>query len=69
MNTNGGNLLIGIDDNMNALGLNDDFSTLKKGDIDGFELQLIEVIKKYIGNEFSSHLKINFPIYKLKQNT
>ena len=63
MNCNGGNLLIGVDDNMNSLGLEDDFSTLKKGDIDGFELQLIEVIKKYIGREFSSHIKISFPTF------
>ncbi len=66
MNTTGGNLFIGIDDNQNALGLNDDISTLKKQDIDGFELQLIEIIKKYIGKEFSSHIKINFPIYDNK---
>ena len=67
LNSNGGNLFIGIDDDQNALGLNDDISTLKKQDIDGFELQLIEVIKKYIGKEFSSHMKINFPEYD-KQN-
>ncbi|NDY73021.1 hypothetical protein DO021_16520 [Desulfobacter hydrogenophilus] len=63
LNSTGGNLFIGIDDNQNVLGLNDDISTLKKRDIDGFELQLVEVIKKYIGKEFSSHIKINFPEY------
>lgn len=63
MNSDGGSLLIGIDDNQNSLGLNDDISTLKKKSIDGFELQLIEVVKKYIGKEFSSHLKISFPEY------
>jgi hypothetical protein len=63
LNSNGGDLFIGIDDNQNALGLNDDISTLKKQDIDGFELQLIEVVKKYIGKEFSSHLKISFLEY------
>ncbi|MFV2057379.1 MAG: RNA-binding domain-containing protein, partial [Thiohalomonadales bacterium] len=67
LNCEGGNLFIGIDDNMNALGLNDDLSTLKKGDIDGFELQLLEVIKKYIGNEYSTHIKINFPDYDNKK--
>ena len=67
MNCEGGNLLIGIDDNMNALGLDDDFSTLKKNNVDGFELQLIEIIKKYIGNENSSHVKISFPTYDNKQ--
>ena len=63
LNSNGGNLLIGVDDHMNALGLNDDISTLKKNDLDGFELKLIEVIKTYIGNEYSTHIKINFPKY------
>lgn len=63
LNSTGGNLFIGIDDNQNILGLSDDISTLKKQDINGFELQLVEVIKKYIGKEFSSHIKINFPEY------
>ena len=63
LNSNGGNLFIGIDDNQNSLGLSDDIGTLKKQDIDGFELQLIEVIKKYIGKEFSSHIRITFPEY------
>ncbi|MCP4106204.1 MAG: DUF262 domain-containing protein [Desulfobacteraceae bacterium] len=67
LNSKGGNLFIGIDDNQNVLGLNNDICTLKKQDIDGFELQLIEVIKKYIGKEFSSHIKISFPEYD-KQN-
>ncbi|KAA3616033.1 MAG: DUF262 domain-containing protein [Calditrichaeota bacterium] len=66
LNSNGGNLFLGVDDNQNALGLSDDIRTLKKQDIDGFELQLIEVIKKYIGKEFSSHIKITFPEYDKK---
>jgi len=66
LNSNGGNLFIGIDDNQNSLGLSDDIGTLKKQDIDGFELQLIEVIKKYIGKEFSSHIRITFPEYDQK---
>jgi hypothetical protein len=36
---------------------------LKKNDLDGFELKLIEVIQTYIGNEYSTHIKINFPKY------
>jgi len=61
LNSNGGNLFVGIDDNQNILGLDDDIATLKKQDLDGFELQLIEVIKKHIGKELSTHIKINFP--------
>lgn len=67
LNSNGGNLFIGIDDEQNALGLDNDIATLQKQDIDGFELQLIEIIKKYIGKEFSSHIKIKFPIYDEKK--
>jgi hypothetical protein len=61
LNTGGGHLLIGVDDKQNILGLSEDMITLKKQNVDGFELQLIQVIKKYIGNEFSSHIKISFP--------
>ena len=67
LNSKGGDLLIGIDDNQNALGLGEDMATLKKQDTDGFELQLIEVIKKYIGKKYSSRLKITFPEYDNQQ--
>lgn len=61
MNSDGGNLFIGVDDNQNILGLVDDISTLSKPNIDGFELHLVEVIKKYIGAGLISHVKISFP--------
>lgn len=65
LNSEGGNLFIGVDDNQNALGLDHDIGTLKddKKNIDGFELHLIEVIKKYIGGSLSSHIKITFPFH------
>lgn len=62
MNSDGGNLFIGVDDNQNMLGLADDISTLSKPDIDGFELHLIEIIKKFIGAGLISHVKISFPV-------
>lgn len=62
LNSEGGNLFIGVDDNQNMLGLIDDMSTLSKSNIDGFELHLIEVIKKHIGAALMSHVKISFPI-------
>lgn len=61
MNSDGGNLFIGVGDNQNMLGLVDDISTLSKPNIDGFELHLVEVIKKYIGVGLISHVKISFP--------
>ncbi len=64
LNSEGGNLFIGVDDNQNILGLVDDIETLPKKSTDGFELHLIEVIKKYIGSGHTSHIKITFPIVK-----
>ncbi len=63
LNSEGGNLFIGVDDNQNGLGLEHDMQSLSKKDIDGFELHLVEVIKKYIGSGYSSHIKITFPNY------
>ena len=61
LNTEGGVLLIGVDDNHNILGLQNDFNTFKKSDVDGFELQLWQVIKKYLGSSFEKYIKITFP--------
>ena len=68
MNSDGGNLFIGVDDNSVVLGLDDDLNTFNedKRSLDGFELQLIQIIKKYIGTELSSYIKISFP--KLDEN-
>ncbi len=63
LNSEGGNLFIGIDDNKNSLGLKNDIETLSKKSIDGFELHLVEIIKKYIGSSYIQHIKIMFPIY------
>jgi hypothetical protein len=40
MNSDGGSLFIGVDDHGNAIGLDLDYSTLKKPDRDGFQLHL-----------------------------
>ncbi len=61
LNAEGGSLIIGVDDNGNILGLEKDFQTFPKKDIDGFELQLRSIIKKYLGNNFEKYLKITFP--------
>ncbi|MEQ9106323.1 MAG: DUF262 domain-containing protein [Limnobacter sp.] len=61
LNSEGGNLFIGVDDNQNILGLSDDISTLSKSNTDGFELHLVEIINKFIGAGLTSHIKISFP--------
>jgi hypothetical protein len=61
LNTEGGSLIIGVDDEGNILGLEKDFQTLNKKNLDGFELHLRQVIKKYLGDYFEKYLKISFP--------
>ncbi len=67
LNSEGGDLLIGINDDSNALGLADDLNTLDKQNTDGFELHLIGIIMKYIGSEYGGHIKITFPLYDNQQ--
>ncbi len=63
LNTEGGDLFIGIDDKKNSLGLADDIETLNKKNIDGFELKVQDLIKKYFGVQFSKHIEITFPFF------
>lgn len=62
LNSEGGILIIGVDDNGNALGLEKDIETFSKKDVDGLELHLRNIIKKHLGSNFEKHLKITFPI-------
>ncbi len=61
LNTDGGTLIIGVDDDGNILGLEKDFKTLSKQNKDGFELHLRQIIKKYLGENFEKYIKITFP--------
>jgi len=67
LNSEGGTLLIGVDDNGNILGLEKDIQTLQKKNIDGFELHIRQVINKYLGSYFEKHVKISFPVIDEKQ--
>lgn len=60
-NSNGGTLLIGVDDSGKILGLENDYSWLL-GDKDEFELHLRNIISKSFGIVFTANkLKISFP--------
>lgn len=61
LNTEGGTLIIGVDDDGNTLGLEKDIQTLTKQNIDGFELHLRQIVKKYLGDYFEKYIKITFP--------
>ncbi len=61
LNTDGGTLIIGVNNDGNILGLEKDFKTLAKQDIDGLELHFRQIIKKYLGENFEKYIKITFP--------
>jgi hypothetical protein len=61
LNSEGGVLIIGVDDDGNTLGLDKDFQTLSKQDKDGFELYLRQLIKKYLIKDFEQHIRMSFP--------
>lgn len=64
LNTNGGDLLIGVDDDGNALGLDLDLKTLgKKKDLDGYELFLGNLLLDSLGKDLSPSIKTTFPTY------
>lgn len=67
MNSDGGNLFIGVDDHQNAVGLEKDYSTIKKPDRDGFQLHLSNLLDKYLGKEVMKLWKLEFPYYDGKQ--
>jgi len=54
-NAKGGTLFIGIDDDLNILGLEKDYNTLKKNDADYFELHLRKLINNQYGISFASN--------------
>lgn len=62
INSDGGTLLIGVDDKKNVLGLDNDFGTLKKsGDkIDEFQKHIDNLVENYFGNSAFTFLKIKF---------
>lgn len=67
MNSEGGNLLIGVDDHQNAIGLDLDYGTLKKPDRDGFQLHIANLLDSYLSKEVMKLWKLDWPIYDDKQ--
>ncbi|MCY4303483.1 MAG: DUF262 domain-containing protein [Aestuariivita sp.] len=58
----GGILIIGVDDDRNILGLENDLSTLKGDDADAYELHLRNLVNSEYGVEYgASNIKIEFP--------
>ncbi len=60
MNGNGGTLLIGVADDGNIVGLEQDYKTLKKQDRDGFEQALMTAVATKLGGDACQSVHIVF---------
>jgi len=64
-NTDGGILLIGVDDDKNIIGLENDFKTLKKTDADYYEVHLRNIMHKLMGVKYvSKFIRTQFEIFE-----
>ena len=60
-NTDGGILLLGVDDDKNILGLENDFQSLKKTDADYYEVHLRNIMHKLMGVKYvSKYIRTQF---------
>jgi DEAD/DEAH box helicase/Putative DNA-binding domain/Helicase conserved C-terminal domain/Domain of unknown function (DUF1998) len=55
----GGTLVIGVEDNRNILGAEYDFPGLKKGDLDGYELHLRNLLNREFGGDSAPYVEID----------
>ncbi len=60
MNSKGGTLLIGVSDNKEIIGLENDYKTLKRGDRDGFEQAIITAVSTSLGTDLCKFIQIVF---------
>ena len=67
-NAKGGKLIMGVSDEMEVIGLENDYNTLKDATKDEFELHLRNLVNKAYGIEFASNnFQISFPEFEDKE--
>ncbi len=59
LNTDGGMLFIGVNDNGEILGLDSDYQSMSKKSRDGFLLTLTSVVNAHLGKQWHKYLSIN----------
>jgi len=62
MNTSGGALLLGVADDGEILGLEKEFQSLKKPDVDGFENGFNIAFNNMIGAEYRHYINVDFEV-------
>lgn len=56
----GGTLLLGVGDDRQPVGLEEDYASLKKGDRDGFELHLHQLVATQLGESVAPFMTVTF---------
>jgi len=67
LNANGGTLIIGVNDNGEILGLENDYWSLKRKDKDGFQQRLILLVANAFGKDICTKIHIAFHEIKEKE--
>ncbi len=61
MNAEGGHLLIGVSDDAEVLGIEDDLRSMgNQGDADGYQQRIIQMLSDEAGAQFGKHLQVSF---------
>jgi len=60
LNSEGGHLLIGVNDKGSPMGLEKDFASLERPNVDGFENHFNNLFKNMVGPEFRRLVKLTF---------
>lgn len=58
MNSHGGTLLVGVSDDGETIGIEEDFAHLKKADPDGWQLWLSDLVATHLGTEVAAELDV-----------
>lgn len=67
LNSEGGTLIVGVDDNGSLFGLQKDFSTLQHKSEDGFQQLLMSLVSEHLGADYARLVKVNFE--KIEEET
>jgi len=58
LNSEGGKLFIGVSDNGNIIGIEQDYRTLTKQNADGFKLHFDNLVNNYLGKEYHQYISV-----------
>lgn len=56
LNTEGGTLFIGVEDDGDICGIEKDYSTIRNKNRDGFRLRFVEIVNNYLGKGFHEYI-------------